>query len=63
MRHPALVFLPLILAGAIVAGCSGNGVGDEFNLSVHNPTPAAQLRTQPTSEPGVDPYNRVVPQP
>ena len=62
MRHPALAFLPIVLAG-FVAACSQDDLRDEFNLSVHNPTPAAQQRTEPTSEPGVDPYNRVVPLP
>ena len=64
MRNPAQVFLPLIMAVAVLAGCSSPEVpSDGFNLSVHNPTPAALARTGPTAEPGEDPYNRTVPLP
>lgn len=60
MRRQAL--FSIVVAGVVLAGCSSPD-GDSFNLSVHNPTPSAQSRTQPTSEPGEDPYNRTVPLP
>jgi uncharacterized lipoprotein YmbA len=54
----------MVVAGIALAACSSPEVpGDGFNLSVHNPTPSAQSRTQPTSAPGEDPYNRTVPLP
>lgn len=62
MRNPMWVLFPMVVAGAVLAGCSSPD-GDRFNLSVHNPTPAAQSRTGPTAEPGEDPYNRTVPLP
>lgn len=62
MRVPAV--LSLIAAGLVMAACSSPQVpGDQFNVSVHNPTPAALDRTAPAREPGDDPYNRVVPLP
>ena len=64
MQRPATALFPAILAVLAVAGCSqGGALNDNFNLSVHNPTPAVQSRTQPTVEDGQDPYNRTVPQP
>ena len=64
MRNLVRVLFPMVVAGAVVAGCSSPEVpGDDFNLSVHNPTPAAQSRTGPTAEPAEDPYNRTVPLP
>ncbi|WP_144445855.1 hypothetical protein [Inquilinus limosus] len=62
MRSPAI--LSMIVAGVVMAACSSPQVpGDQFNVSVHNPTPAAQDRTAPAREPGDDLYNRVVPLP
>ncbi|WP_395677865.1 hypothetical protein [Inquilinus sp.] len=62
MRSPAI--LSVIVAGIALAACSSSQVpGDQFNVSVHNPTPAAQDRTAPAREPGDDLYNRVVPLP
>ncbi|MGK9164815.1 hypothetical protein KXR53_00875 [Inquilinus limosus] len=58
-----LAILPMVLAGLAVAACSMDEVRDTFSLSVHNPTPAAEARTQPAHEPGDDPYNRTVPLP
>jgi hypothetical protein len=64
MRRQALAFIPVVLTGLAMAGCSVNDVpGDSFGLSVHNPTPAAQSRTQPDLLPGQDPYNRTIPTP
>ena len=64
MQRQALAFIPVVLAGLAMAGCSVNEVpGDNFGLSVHNPTPAAQSRTQPDVQAGQDPYNRTIPQP
>ncbi|WP_342240466.1 hypothetical protein [Inquilinus sp. OTU3971] len=64
MRNSIRVFFPMVVAGIALAACSSPDVpGDNFNLSVHNPTPAAQSRTGPTAEPGEDPYNRTVPLP
>jgi uncharacterized lipoprotein YmbA len=64
MRNPAMALLLMIMAGIALAACSSpEAPGDNFNLSVHNPTPSAQSRTQPTSAPGEDPYNRTVPLP
>lgn len=64
MRNPAVTLLSMIVGGIAMAACSSPEVpGDDFNLSVHNPTPAALARTGPTAEPGEDPYNRTVPLP
>lgn len=72
MRNPVRAFLPLIgplvgpmvVVGTMLAGCSSPQTpGDDFNLSVHNPTPAALARTGPTAEPGEDQYNRTIPLP
>jgi ABC-type uncharacterized transport system auxiliary subunit len=62
MRSAAVALLSMVAAG--IAACSSSqGPGDQFNVSVHNPTPAAQDRTAPAREPGDDLYNRVVPLP
>jgi hypothetical protein len=64
MRNPAVALLSIIAVGiALVACSSSDAPGDNFNLSVHNPTPSALARTGPTAEPGEDPYNRTVPLP
>lgn len=64
MRNPAVALLSMVAAGIVLAACSSADVpGDNFNLSVHNPTPAALARTGPTAEPGEDPNNRTVPLP
>ena len=62
MRRPIMAVLPVVVAGVLMAGCSSPD-GDKFNLSVHNPTPAAQARTQPDVQAGQDPYNRTIPTP
>jgi hypothetical protein len=62
MRNPTVALLSMVMAAAVLAGCSSPD-GDRFNLSVHNPTPSALARTGPTAEPGEDPYNRTVPLP
>jgi hypothetical protein len=63
MRSPAVALLTMVAAGIALAACSSRDPADQFNVSVHNPTPAAQDRTAPAREPGDDLYNRVVPLP
>jgi hypothetical protein len=62
MRSPAI--LSVVVAGIALAACSSSrDPADQFNLSVHNPTPAAQDRTTPAYEPADDLHNRVIPLP